>query len=107
MCSSDLDYSENKGGMNRWYHYRPSSSGTKQISVSAVSGISGLNCLSSPNAIDALDLYVYRQGVLIRYDISASGCPVVSFSATAGTDYVVVVGGYEGEASGFTLTVSP
>jgi len=103
----DYVYPDNKAGMNRWYHYRPSSSGTKQISVSSVSGVSGLNCSTTANAVDALDLYVYQQGSLIRYDISSSGCPSVSFTATAGTDYVVVVGGYEGEASAYTLTVSP
>jgi hypothetical protein len=95
-------YPYNKMGMNRWYRYRATSSGVVTINVSAVAG---LTCPTT--ARDALDMLVFQNGQLIASDESTSGCPSVNFSTTSGTDYVVIVSGYEGETTSYTVEVSP
>jgi hypothetical protein len=102
-------YSLNKMGMNRWYRYRHSGSNSPvTISVSSVFSLSGssVSCTT-----DALDMLVISQGQIVAADESGSGstagCPTVTFNATSGADYVVVISGYSGETSSYQVTVLP
>ena len=95
-------YPYNKMGMNRWYLYRATSD---QVVTVRISAVAGLTCPT--NSRDALDLVVFQAGQVIAADETGSGCPVVSFSTTSGQDYVVIVSGYQGETTSYTITVSP
>jgi hypothetical protein len=95
-------YPNNKMGMNRWYRYHATTNGVVTITVSAVAG---LTCPTTSR--DALDMQVFQSGQLIASDESNSACPTVSFSATSGNDYVVIVSGYEGETTSYTVQVLP
>jgi hypothetical protein len=89
-------------GMNRWYLYRAT---TNQIVTIWISAVAGLTCPTESR--DALDLVVFQAGQVIAADETRGGCPSVSFSTTAGQDYVVIVSGYQGETTSYTITVSP
>ncbi len=95
-------YPFNKMGMNRWYLYRAT---TNQIVTIWISAVAGLTCPTESR--DALDLVVFQAGQVIAADETRGGCPSVSFSTTAGQDYVVIVSGYQGETTSYTITVSP
>jgi len=95
-------YPYNKVGMNRWYLYRATSD---QVVTVRISAVAGLTCPT--NSRDALDLVVFQTGQAIAADETSSGCPAVSFSTTAGQEYVVIVSGYTGETTGYTITVGP
>ncbi|NDD92472.1 hypothetical protein EBZ37_10345 [bacterium] len=99
--TGSYSYADNKMGMNRWYVYtHPSNGVTKTVTVSVPSSSYG-NCNT-----DSLDMYVYRSGTLLNWDITENGCPSVSFTAEPGKKYVVVVQGYQIATSSYSLNVS-
>jgi hypothetical protein len=88
----------NKLGDGRLYRWTAGSSRTATIAVSA---LVGATCSE-----DVLDLYVYQAGNGVASNNDTSGCPQVSFAATAGTTYVVELHGYTRSINGWTLTVT-
>lgn len=102
----------NKFGLTRFYRYVGTSNGNVTVRVANPTRSSGAVACSSA---DLLDLYVYRSGTLLAYDIAETGstasCPQVTFSATNGTTYVFTVRGYGStstdQLTAFDVVVSP
>ncbi|MEK6580362.1 MAG: hypothetical protein AABZ55_14140 [Bdellovibrionota bacterium] len=92
----------NKFGNVRWYRYVAPSSGTVTVSIDSLGG--SLTCSS---AGDVLDMRIFNKGTALAEDYSSSGCPSLSFSASAGETYVVAVQGYSEAVSSWDVVVSP
>ena len=56
---------------------------------------------------DLMDLLVFKNGVVVAADEGTGGCPSVTFTAEAGTTYVVELRGFGTSLSGYALQVSP
>ena len=97
---SYYSYFQNKFGNNRWYRYVAPDAGTKVFSVS---NLSPGSCSE-----DVLDLFIYRNGVLMNFNDDLGGCPSLSITTMAQEVYTIEVRGQSGhELSGWNMTVSP
>jgi hypothetical protein len=102
----------NKFGLTRFYRYVSTINGNVTVRIANPTRASGA---ASCTAADLLDLYVYRSGTLLAYDIAETGstasCPQVTFSASSGTTYVLTVRGYGSattdQLTAFDVVVSP
>jgi len=74
-------YPYNKNGSNRVYLL-------KGDGFSHTISVSGVNFLCNT---DILDMEVLHNGLLTSEDIGATGCPVLSISTQAGSDYIIVI----------------
>lgn len=92
----------NKLGAQRWYRYVATVGGAVTIDVDA---LGAADCTTN-----VLDLVVKAGGQGVAFDQDetgpTAGCPSVTFTATAGTVYTIVVNGLTTEIPSFDLTVT-
>jgi len=74
-------YPYNKNGSNRVYLL-------KGDGLSHTISVAGVNFFCNT---DILDMEVLHNGLLISEDIGATGCPVLSISTQAGSDYIIII----------------
>lgn len=92
----------NKFGANRWYVYKATSSGTRNVAVTTTSA----GCGS-----DYLDMYVSAMNgadrQFVGIDEGTGGCPSINFNAVNGTTYIIEVISVNGTAlSSYSIRVN-
>ncbi|MCK6550345.1 hypothetical protein L6R52_31200 [Myxococcota bacterium] len=88
----------NKLGAVRFYRWL----GTNQSMRITIDQLGAASCNQ-----DVLDLAVYLRGREVASNYELDGCPTVTFPATAGEEYVIVVWGYDTELPSWRVTVGP
>lgn len=91
------DEPDNKVGAVRWYRY---------VGTGGLTTITANNLGASSCQEDVLDMAVYERGLEVTSNFELDGCPQVTFPTAPGTDYVVIVYGFNEELPSWDMDVA-